>query len=225
MQTSQTSTYTFEITKQLLQSNSTITSYVFPRGAQTSRPVGLQPPRTITHNSLRQMPSCKSILTGTTQGEVAGWVVAILTPRPQNPTPKSQTQLQTSPVRTVTGEVRHHSGSRKMLSAEAADRETAFTPKVRPAAVAYIRQSRPDSGLGFQVGPYKTVNSAHIRQSRPDSGLGFRVGTYTTVNSAHTRQSRPDSGLGFQVGTYKTVNSAHTRQSRPDSGLGFQVGT
>ena len=32
----------------------------------------------------------------------------------------------------MTGEVRQHSGSRKMLSSEAAHREKDFTPKVRP---------------------------------------------------------------------------------------------
>ena len=41
---------------------------------------------------------------------------------------------------------------------------------------------------------------AHIRQSRPDSGLGFQV----EVGMAHIRQSRPDSGFGFQVKVLKT---------------------
>ena len=48
--------------------------------------------------------------------------------------------------------------------------------------------------LSSQLGTY--------RQSRPDSGLGFEVKVLETckiILSSHTSQSRPCSGLGFQV--------------------------
>ena len=56
-------------------------------------------------------------------------------------------------------------------------------PSDHVAHVAYIRQSRPDFGLGFRVQvlffsrPFARKQRArvHIRQLRPDSGLDFRA--------------------------------------------------
>jgi len=56
--------------------------------------------------------------------------------------------------------------------------------------VAHTRQSRPDSGLGFQVKVLKTFIMLFPFRSEADDDK--------YQNMAHIRQSRPDYGLGFQ---------------------------
>ena len=58
--------------------------------------------------------------------------------------------------------------------------------------IAHVRQSRPKSGLGFQV---KGVQTFEVGPFSRDSGtLGLEW-----LDVAHIRQPRPYSGLGFQV--------------------------
>ena len=66
-------------------------------------------------------------------------------------------------------------------------------PQHRPR-MAHARQSRPNSGRGFQV-----------KVLEPFQVVPYSLGrTYCRENSEHMRQSRPDSGRGFQARVLKT---------------------
>ena len=101
--------------------------------------------------------------------------------------------------------------------------------------MAYIRQSRPGSGLGFHVEVPKTF------QVVPPS-LGNREKLITCLRLGAGGRGEIGRGEGqgdvqeLPQGTYKPVTArfwhisdshaqimAQIRQSRPDSGLGFQV--
>ena len=70
------------------------------------------------------------------------------------------------------------------------------------AALVLVPLMPPDEKDFFR--PRGRANMVHIGQSRPDSGLGFQVKSLKPANMAHIRQSRPDFGLGFQVKFPKT---------------------
>ena len=84
--------------------------------------------------------------------------------------------------------------------------------------MAHIRQSRPDSGLGFQVKPIKTFqnvpSSLGRRRHRLPRTISPTRARDTSKNVAHIRQSRPDSGLGFQAKVLKMFQVAPSSLGR-----------
>ena len=67
-----------------------------------------------------------------------------------------------------------------------------------------IRQSRPDSGVGFQVNILETLRLSPLR-SEVVTGVTSPL-VFPDSIQAHIRQSRPDSGVGFQVKILETAS-------------------
>ena len=76
------------------------------------------------------------------------------------------------------------------------------------ANMAHIRQSRPDSGLGFQVN-FLTIGKAALEHALSAARAYAAAEALAADRSHHPHRCR--------------ANLAHMRKSRPDSGLGFQV--
>ena len=101
--------------------------------------------------------------------------------------------------------------------------------------MAYKRQSRPDSGFGFQV---KVLGRFRLFPLCSEAGfylrLGLGVGVITSLKGLrrqdlYWKSSRwTRCGIEYirwrdQIINRCRANMAHIRQSRPDSGIGFQV--
>ena len=90
---------------------------------------------------------------------------------------------------------------------------------VLPTSTYFKRQSRPDSGLGFQADTFQVVpassvlrlSSLEMSDTRTlwalNTGPPARVVIRCRVNMAHKRQLRPDFGLGIQIEVINTFKS------------------
>jgi len=104
----------------------------------------------------------------------------------------------------------------------------------RPANMAYIRQTRPVSGLVFQV---QVLQTFQVVPSSLGSGPPSARKSRTTTSARPPRRCHPPSPSSAVSCFTPTpilcrciahegrsrANMAHTRQSRPDSGLVFHV--